>query len=290
MPDPLQLFVIARDDSPRVQEAWDEVRSVLKRRKGVEVLAVSSAGDAEEERPDGAELAVVIGGDGAILRACRAFGDRQIPILGVNAGRLGFLADLSPADFRANIRQIESRNYSIARHLMFACEHHRTDGEVETHLGLNEAAILSAGALQMIDVHLEIDGREVTTYSSDGLIVSTPVGSTAHSLSAGGPILRQDLQAFVVTPICPHTLTVRPLVDGADCVYRLTVPRAADGVMLVIDGQIKTPFGSHDAAIVRRADVAFQLARIPGHSYYGTLHRKLGWAGQPRYRTDLHSD
>ena len=286
MPDRLRLFVIARDDSPRVQEAWDEVRTVLKRRKGVEVLAVSSAGEAEEERPDDAELAVVIGGDGAILRACRAFGDRQIPILGVNAGRLGFLADLSPADFRANIRQIENRSYSIARHLMFNCEHHRAGGEVETHLGLNETAILSAGALQMIDVHLEIDGREVTTYSSDGLIVSTPVGSTAHSLSAGGPILRQDLEAFVVTPICPHTLTVRPLVDGADCTYRLTMPRPAEGVMLVIDGQIKTPFTAEDAAIVRRADVTFQLARIPGHSYYGTLHRKLGWAGQPRYQTD----
>ena len=284
MSDPLRLFVIARDDSPRVQAAWDEVRSVLKHREEIEVLAVSSAGDAEEVRPDEAELAVVIGGDGAILRACRAFGDRQIPILGVNAGRLGFLADLSPADFRGSIEQIESREFAIARHLMFTCEHHRAGGEVETHLGLNETAILSAASLQMIEVRLEIDDREVTTFSSDGLIVSTPVGSTAHSLSAGGPILRQDLQAFVVTPICPHTLTVRPLVDGAECSYRLTLARPVEGVMLVVDGQIKTPFGSQDSAIVRRADVSFQLARIPGHSYYSTLHRKLGWAGQPRYQ------
>jgi NAD+ kinase len=136
----------------------------------------------------------------------------------------------------------------------------------------------------MIDLKLEIDGEHVTTYSSDGLIISTPVGSTAHSLSAGGPILRQDLQAFVVTPICPHTLTVRPLVDSADCTYRLTMPTLAEGVTLVVDGQTRTPFETGDALEIRRADTTFQLARIQGHSYYGTLHRKLGWAGQPRYQ------
>jgi NAD+ kinase len=284
MSDPLRLFVIARDDSARVREAWDEVRSVVKRRKGIEVLAVCTAGDVEAERPRDADIAVVIGGDGAILRACRAFGHKQMPILGVNAGRLGFLADLSPEDFRANIKHIESREFEVTRHLMFTCEHHRGSGLIDSHLGLNEAAVLSAGALRMIDLQLEIDGAEVTTYSADGLIISTPVGSTAHSLSAGGPILRQDLQAFVVTPICPHTLTVRPLVDSADCVYRLTMPTVAEGVTLVIDGQTKTPFLNGDAVVIRRAKATFQLARIPGHSYYGTLHRKLGWAGQPRYQ------
>lgn len=284
MSDPLRLFVIARDDSPRVREAWDEVRSVLKRRKRLEVLAVCTTGDVTAERPAEADLAVVIGGDGAILRACRAFGARQMPILGVNAGRLGFLAELSPTDFRACIRQIEACEYSISHHLMFNCEHQHAGGAKTSHLGLNETAILSAGALRMIDLQLQIDAADVTTYSADGLIISTPVGSTAHSLSAGGPILRQDLQAFVVTPICPHTLTVRPLVDSADCVYRVTMPSAIDGVTLVIDGQIKTPFRHGDAAVIRRARATFQLARIEGHSYYGTLHRKLGWAGQPRYQ------
>ncbi|MFV0442379.1 MAG: NAD(+)/NADH kinase [Planctomycetaceae bacterium] len=284
MSDPLRIVVIARDESPRVQEAWTEVRRVLQRRTKIEILSVCSADEADALPTEAAELAVVIGGDGAILRACRAFGDRQIPILGVNAGRLGFLAELSPDEFAGSIKAIESRDFQVTRHLMFTCEHERSDGSTESHLGLNETAILSAGALQMIDLRLEIDGREVTTYSADGLIVSTPVGSTAHSLSAGGPILRQDLQAFVVTSICPHTLTVRPLVDSADCVYRVTMPRAAEGVMLVVDGQIKTPFAAGEAAIIRRADVTFQLARIPGLSFYGTLHRKLGWHGQPRYQ------
>jgi NAD+ kinase len=136
----------------------------------------------------------------------------------------------------------------------------------------------------MLDVELAIDGEPVTTYSCDGLIVATPVGSTAHSLSAGGPILKQDLPAFVITPICPHTLTNRPLVDDAGCVYTLSLPQVPDGVMLVIDGQVKQPLVEGDVIDVRRAPVNFQMARIPGHSYYATLHRKLGWGGQPRYR------
>lgn len=157
------------------------------------------------------------------------------------------------------------------------------DGTSEAHLGLNEIAVLAGASLSMIEVDLSIDGELVTTYSGDGLIISTPVGSTAHSLSAGGPLLRQNLEAFVITPICPHTLTNRPLVDRADCTYELAVPRAPEGVTLVIDGQIKEPLRAGDRVLLRRADVTFQLARLPGHSYYKTLHRKLGWGGQPHY-------
>lgn len=286
MSDPLRILVLARDTSPRAREAWDELRSVIRRRRKIELVGVANADDPAVPLPSEAELAVVIGGDGAILRACRAFDAKQIPILGVNVGRLGFLAELSPVEFREHLPVIEARGYHVTRHLMFSCEHRRADGSVDRQLGLNEAALLSAGALQMIEIRLEIDGHEVTTYSGDGLIISTPVGSTAHSLSAGGPILRQDLQAFVVTPICPHTLTVRPLVDAADCAYRLTVPAAPPGVTLVVDGQNKTPFLAGDAVTIRRADVEFLLARIPNHSFYGTLHRKLGWAGQPRYQQE----
>jgi NAD+ kinase len=166
---------------------------------------------------------------------------------------------------------------------MFECEHRMADGRSEVFSGLNEVAVLAAASLAMVDIELTIDGERVTTYSGDGLIVSTPVGSTAHSLSAGGPILRQDLQAFVITPVCPHTLTTRPLVDDAACEYVMRVPEAPEGVTLVIDGQIKRPLAPGDTVTVRRASVTFQLARIPGHSFYGTLHRKLGWWGQPQY-------
>jgi NAD+ kinase len=255
---------------------------LIQERPGLQLVGIL------EEQPEqgaafDADLAVVLGGDGAILRACRWFGERQIPILGVNLGRLGFLADLSPQEFRDRVGCLERREFQIVSHLMFACEHCRADGTTSHCLGLNEIAVLAGASLSMIDVELKIDGEPVTTYSGDGLIISTPVGSTAHSLSAGGPILRQNLPAFVITPVCPHTLTNRPLVDDADCTYTLRVPRAPDGVTLVVDGQIKVPLGPGDTVTVRKAPVTFQLVRIAGHSYYGTLHRKLGWGGQPRY-------
>lgn len=283
---PLPIIVLARDPAPRVQQEWEHLRRFLEGRPGLDILAVATSDDASLAAGADAELAVVVGGDGAILRACREFAANQTPILGVNLGRLGFLADLSPHEFRASIETIEARDFRIVEHLMFECQHFQADGSVATYIGLNEAALLSGASLQMIDVRLDINGEHVTTFSGDGLIISTPVGSTAHSLSAGGPILRQDLQAFVVTPICPHTLTVRPVIDDADSLYELTVPRSVEGVMLVVDGQIKVPFRAGDRAVIRKADVSFQLARIPGHSFYGTLHRKLGWTGQPRYRAD----
>jgi NAD+ kinase len=231
-----------------------------------------------------ADLVVVLGGDGAILRACRQMGANQLPILGVNLGRLGFLADVSPIEFREQFARILNRDYYLVQHLMFECIVTRGDGAAQSYLGLNEVVVSSGGSLRMIDVQLAINGEPVTTYSGDGLIVSTPVGSTAHSLSSGGPILRQDLAAFVITPICPHTLTNRPLVDSAECTYTLTAPDAPEGTTLVIDGQIKLPLTGADRIDVRRARVKFQTAKLPGSSYYATLHRKLGWGGQTNYR------
>lgn len=279
----LQLLILARDSSPRIERARAELEDFLSQQQGVEIAA---AGTLEEVSIDGvdADLVVTLGGDGAILRACRKLGRRQRPILGINLGRLGFLADLSPQEFRDEFPQIQHRRYRVVDHLMFDCEIRRADGSAERHLGLNEVVVSSAASMKMLDVNLAIDGEPVTTYSCDGLIVSTPIGSTAHSLSAGGPILRQDLRAFVITPICPHTLTNRPLVDDAGCTYTLTVPDVPSGAMVVVDGQIRRPLLNGDEISIAAANVTFQLAKVPGHSYYRTLHRKLGWGGQPRYR------
>ncbi|MEZ6126376.1 MAG: NAD(+)/NADH kinase [Planctomycetaceae bacterium] len=185
-----------------------------------------------------ADIVVVLGGDGSILRGCRQLGARQRPILGINLGRLGFLADLTPDEFCLNLQMLKNGDYEVVEHLMFECRHHLADGSLSTDLGLNEVTITAAGSLKMLDINLEIDYQPVTTFSCDGLIISTPVGSTAHNLSAGGPILRQELQAFCITPICPHTLTVRPIVDSADRIYMLSVVEPPEGVMLVVDGQI----------------------------------------------------
>jgi NAD+ kinase len=283
--DPLKLIVLPRDQTARVQKVWRELSAFLGEQSGVEVVATAVTEEFSLGKRK-ADLVVTLGGDGAILRACRQLGRRQIPIIGVNLGRFGFLADLLPDEFRENFDVLRARNYRIVEHLMFECEHRKKDGSSETYLGLNEVAILAGASLRMIDINLAIDGERVTTYSCDGLIVSTPVGSTAHSLSAGGPILKQNLEAFVITPICPHALTNRPIVEDAKCVYTLGLPTVPKGVRLVIDGQIKLPLAEGDTVVVRRADVTFKLAKIAGHSYYAALHRKLGWTGQPVYRVD----
>ncbi|MCA9114097.1 MAG: NAD(+)/NADH kinase [Planctomycetaceae bacterium] len=281
----LRLIILARDQSSRVQNAWRRLEQFLSDQDSITVVAAEVTDDLQLDHLE-ADLVIVLGGDGAILRACRKLGRRQLPILGVNLGRLGFLADITPDALQTQLQEIVARRYRIVHHLMFECTLDRANGTSETEIGLNEVALLAGGSLRMLDVNLSIDGEPVTTYSCDGLIVSTPVGSTAHSLSAGGPILRQELQAFVITPICPHTLTNRPLVDDAACVYQLTLPHVPAGASLVIDGQVQRLLESGDTITVRRApDVTFQLARLDGHSYYTTLHRKLGWGGQPRYNS-----
>lgn len=275
-------LLVLRGRKSRIDQAWDELNQFLcDCTPAVDVVYVQEPGSAIPADVE-ADLAVVLGGDGTILRSCRKLGLRQIPIVGVNFGRLGFLADLSPEEFRENFSRFCSGDYAVVEHLMFECIHRGADGTRSTFVGLNEVAVSSAGSLQMLDVHLAIDDEPVTTFSCDGLIVSTPVGSTAHSLSAGGPILRQELQAFVVTPICPHALTNRPIVDSAERVYTMSLPEAPEGTMVVIDGQVKRHVAAGDSIVVRRAACTFKLARVHGHSYYTTLHRKLGWGGQLR--------
>jgi NAD+ kinase len=276
----LRLAVTIRDESPRVLGECKSLIDFVSGESGVRVTMLGTPDQIKIGRRQ-IDLVLVLGGDGTILRTCRQLGSRQLPIMGINLGKLGFLADLSPNEFQSRFPEILARKFTIVPHLMFNCRLLREDGSHESHLGLNEVAVLSGAALSILQVHLSIDGQDVTTYSCDGLIVSTPVGSTAHSLAAGGPLLRQDLQAFVITPISPHTLTNRPLVDRPDSVYSITLPDFRDGATLVVDGQIKRPLRGGDRIEVRKAPVSFQFARLADHSYYATLHKKLGWGGQP---------
>ena len=277
----LRVLIVVRDFGERVQQVLSPLSEHLGRFPHVTVVGTVVT-DEIDFRID-FDLLIVLGGDGTILRTCRQMGRRQRPMIGVNLGHLGFLADLTTDELFERLPAIVAQEYRCVPHLMFDCLLRRASGETESHLGLNEVAILSAGALQLLQIELSIDEQVVSRFVGDGLLVSTPVGSTAHSLAAGGPILKQDLQAFVITPICPHTLTDRPLVDRADCVYRMQATNALPGVTLSIDGQIKLPLAADDIVEVRKADVAFQLARLPQHSFYTSLHRKLGWAGHPNY-------
>jgi NAD+ kinase len=285
MATPIKIVLLARDQTERIQTVCRELHSFLEGQPDTQVLSSSVVEDFNPAAFD-PDVIAVVGGDGAILRACRQLGRKQTRIVGVNMGRLGFLADLSPEEFCSEFPNVRSGNFETVEHLMFECSLENVAGETETFLGLNEAAISAETALQMIEIGLKIDDEPVTTYSCDGLILSTPVGSTAHSLSAGGPAIRQDLPVFVVTPICPHTLSNRPLIDHADRTYELTLPGARTGVVLVIDGQIRRNFGVGDRVIIRKAGVTFKLVKTHGHSYYKVLHDKLGWRGQPSYGDD----
>jgi NAD+ kinase len=277
----LRLFVIGNGQKRRVQSELESIRRVIGSRAEIVATDLDHEVDLAKQQAD---LAIVLGGDGAILRAARQMGYRQVPVLGVNLGKLGFLTEVAPKDFAASFEKIVARQYQVVEHLMFECSFQAAKHGSSKVLGLNEVVIQTGPPFHMLDIELCIDGERVTTYSADGLIVATPVGSTAHSLAAGGPIVRQDLPVFVITPICPHTLTNRPLVDSAEKNYELIVHES--GATLVVDGQIQIPLASGDRVTVRSAPVTFGLVKLPGHSYYRRLREKLTWGGQPIYKQE----
>lgn len=262
---------------PALVERADKLRRVVERHLDV-VAAVEDL--SMPFSAIGADLAIVFGGDGSILRAARQMAYDQLPVLGVNLGRLGFLAGIQPEDLDEVLPQVVAGEHRIVNHLMFECSIHRAGKEQNRTLGLNETAVLAGPPFAMIEVQLYVDGELATTYSCDGLIVSTPVGSTAHNLAAGGPILEKSLQAFVTSPICPHTLTNRPVVDVADQVYELAVPEPNEGTTLLVDGKTVDRVTAADRIRIERSTAQFQLVETRGRGYYRTLREKLGWGGR----------
>jgi len=275
----MRFFVLGNAERPHCREETDRFLPLF--RKFGEIVVVDFVQKEDLSRFI-ADVALVLGGDGAILRAARQMGRKQVPVLGINLGKLGFLADLSPEQVEDALPQLVRGNYRVTSHLMFECSWNSPAGNRE-FLGLNDVVIHTGPPFHMIDMDLAIAGETVAHVSGDGIIVSTPVGSTAHGLSAGGPILGQELRAFVVTPICPHALTSRPVVDAADKEYTLVVRRATSA-WLIIDGQERQELKVGDRVTIRQAPVSFQLVKVLGHSYYQTLQQKLHWGALPNYR------
>lgn len=275
----MQVLLLGFGGRPGVLEGADRLRPLI--RQYAKIVAEDFTGTQDLSSVE-ADLAIVLGGDGSILRAARQMGYRQLPVVAVNLGRLGFLADLTPEELPGVLQQAAAGQLQTVEHLMFECRVFRQGTCVECVLGLNETAVLAGPPFALVDIELYIDGELVTTYSCDGLIISTPVGSTAHSLSAGGPILRKELHAFVISPISPHTLTNRPVVDSADRLYEMAVPHPLQGTSVVVDGHVVQTLCPDDRIRVQQAPVRFRLVSAPGHSYYRTLREKLGWGGRWR--------
>ncbi|HEV7280431.1 MAG TPA: NAD(+)/NADH kinase [Pirellulaceae bacterium] len=271
-----RAILLGSGQRARVMEAAEELRPHIK--ATLDLVAEDFTFEQDLSSFD-ADLVIVLGGDGSILQAARQMGERQIPVVGVNLGRLGFLADIQPGDFVGHLTELQKGEYRVLEHLMLSAEVFREGKRLAASIGLNELAVLGGPPYRIVNIDLYIDEEFATTYRCDGLIVSTPVGSTAHSLSAGGPILQKEVQAFVISPISPHTLTVRPVVDTADRMFELRVRDPNPSTAAVVDGNLLTTLLPEDCIRVTRSRSTFRMVQLPGRSYYRTLREKLGWGG-----------
>ena len=274
-----KVVVLVATNRPRVDSELPKLLPHIERYADITAIDKSFEYDFEDCDSD---FVIVLGGDGSILQSARQMRTNQRPVLGVNLGKLGFLAAIGPSGFVNVLPDIAQGKFTTTKHLMLQCElYDKNDQMIHSMIGLNEASILGGPPYTMMYIDLRIDGQLATTYACDGLIISTPIGSTAHNLSAGGPILRRDLQAFVVCPISPHTLTMRPVVDTADRVFELTLQVEHPSASLVVDGRVVHGMEQGMRARVSRADSTFQLISVPGHDHYQALRDKLGWSGKP---------
>ena len=226
--------------------------------------------------PARSDIIIVIGGDGTVLSAARQVGDRGIPILGINMGGLGFITELGKNEVRQNIKMIMSEECCFEERIMLLADVYRGKKKIIQHNALNDVVLNKSALSRMFEVDINIDKQYVTTFRLDGLITSTPTGSTAHSLSAGGPILYPTLETFLMTPICPHTLTSRPIVLPDTFVIDITV-KNGDDVYMTLDGQEGFPLKARDKVRIRKADYKIKFLVLHDKDYFKLLRTKLKW-------------
>jgi NAD+ kinase len=227
--------------------------------------------------PPRTDLLVVAGGDGTLLSMARVAAPRRVPILGVNLGGLGFLTELHPDEIYSGLERVLRGDFAIEQRQTLRLRFRRRRATAGEFALLNDAVITKAALARMITIELRADGREVARYTSDGLIVATPTGSTAYNLSAGGPILDPRMRAFVIAPICPHTLTYRPLVVPADVRLEATLESVHEEAYLTLDGQVGFPMSTGDSITVDDHPSPLRLVRVAGRTFFEVLRRKLRW-------------
>ncbi|HZU52631.1 MAG TPA: NAD(+)/NADH kinase [Holophagaceae bacterium] len=273
---PLLARTLAEALPPFLERGWTV------RGDGDLALAWSEAGLAktpldtrsmEGAKPD---LGLVLGGDGTLLAAARLVGLQGAPLLGINLGSLGFLTAHPASGAKAAVEAFLDGKLVAEKRLLLHAELRRGKDTLLSQSVLNDAVLAKGALARIMDLRLRIGAEDAGLLKADGLIVATPTGSTAYSLSAGGPILHPALEALVITPICPHTLTLRASVVPADREIAITVGEAEDAY-LTLDGQIGHAVQPGDAILLRRAEGAVTLLQRPGHNHYGLLQQKLHW-------------
>jgi NAD+ kinase len=223
------------------------------------------------------DLLIVLGGDGTLLSAARMAVERKVPILAVNLGGLGFLTTVPQEEIYLILEEIFTNKHRVSERVMLEAEIVRGGAVIRRQIALNDAVLNKAALARIMDLELRVDGEYVTTYKADGLILSTPTGSTAYSLAAGGPIVYPIVEAFVVTPICPHTLTNRPLVIPDSAKLEIDFKAEDDAVFLTLDGQVGIELARGDHIVVRKAVEKLYLVRPARKTYYEILRTKLKW-------------
>ena len=227
-----------------------------------------------------ADMVLSMGGDGTFLKAASHVGNKSIPILGINTGRLGFLADVSPEEMEETFEDIYKGNYKIEDRsvLQASCDGQPLKGNP---FGLNEIAVLKRDSSSMITIHTSINGAYLTTYQADGLVIATPTGSTAYSLSIGGPIIVPHSNTIAITPVAPHSLNIRPIVINDDWEITLDVESRSHNFLVAIDGRSET-CREGTRLVIRKADYQIKVVKRPNHIFFHTLRDKMMWGADGR--------
>lgn len=254
-----------------------------------EILARCHIAQCTPEILHDCDFAIVLGGDGTIISAAKSLSEAKVPVIGVNLGKLGFLAEFSVEEFKTLYADIVSGKAPVERRMMLGCRVcERSDGEREKFFSkaVNDVFVTAGPPFRVIELKIAVDGQHVASCVSDGLIVSTPTGSTAYNLSAGGPILDGSMEGMVITPICPHSLSFRPIVIDAASVVEISGTRINEGTTVSVDGQVSSGLTLQDVVRIAREPSCFLVVNNPVRTSWDTLATKLGWARGPKYSTE----
>ncbi len=227
-----------------------------------------------------ADFVVSMGGDGTFLKAANRVGTKGIPLIGVNIGRLGFLSDIMPSEIEHTVDDLYAGNYKLEDHTVISAEVDTPDGTASS-CALNDIAILKRDTASMITVSVTIGNEYLVTYQADGLVVSTPTGSTAYNLSNGGPIMVPTTDTLCLTPVAPHSLNIRPIVIGDSSVITLNVESRSHSFLVAVDGRSST-FGEGSKVTVKKADHCIKVVKLQDKRYYSTLREKMMWGADVR--------
>ena len=230
-----------------------------------------------------ADYAIVFGGDGTILSAARDLSQANVPVIGVNVGRLGFLAEFSVDEMIQLIDDIIDGKMRIEKRMIIKSCIERAGERKLCSTAINDMVIAAGAPFNMVELKMKVDGQALAGCVGDGVIISTPTGSTAYNLSAGGPILSGDLSAIVITPLCPHSLSFRPIVISSESVIEIEVVRVNEGTTITLDGQVSHKLYKRDVVIVEKDKGAFLVVNNPLRTQWDTLAGKLNWAEKPKY-------